>query len=190
MTFFGEQPPWLVAANIGVALMLVLIFGPLGLPGRIKFLYKTGLPEVDWLHLYSRTSLEEFARKVGRDGLLTYRRALAWDILFAVLLTASLVTLIDGLLARSLDGNQELLRWAVWTPAMYAFFDIAEDAVLLRATNGRSLTWNGEVPNLQVDDRVVGVAGVFTRLKFVFIGLSLLLVVVGAVSLAMFGPGS
>jgi hypothetical protein len=190
MTFFGQQPAWLIAADVGVAVMLVLVFGPLGLPGRIKFLYKAELPEVDWLHRYSRTSLEGFARKVGRKGLVTYRRALGWDVLFALLLAGALVAVIDGLLARSLDRGQELLRWAVWIPAMYALFDVAEDAALLRVTNGSNLSWNGEVPDLHADGSLVWMAGAFTSLKFVFVGISLLSVVAGAVSLALFGPGS
>ena len=190
MTFFGEQPAWLVVANVGTAIMLAVIFGPCGLPGRINHLYKAKLPEVDWLHRYSRASLEGFAGRVGHSGFLTYRRALAWDILFAILLGASLVALIDGLLGRSLDSDQELLRWAVWTPAMYVFFDIAEDAALLRVMERKSLIWNGEKPHLQVADGSVRAAGVLTSLKFVFVGLSLVFVVVGAVSLALFGPGS
>lgn len=187
MSVFREQPPWLVAAMAGTAVMLVLIFGPLGLPGRIKFLYKVRLPETRWS--YSHRSIEEFASKTKEQGIRTYRRQLRWDILFALLFSASLVALIDALWGRSLDADQAGFRWVVWIPAVYAVFDLAEDVVLLIATGDKNLSWPGDVPSLRAGAGLVATGRIFTRLKWVSVGVALFWVVVGGVSLTLFGPG-
>lgn len=195
MSILVDQPAWLVAAIFCTAIMLVLIFGPLGLPGRLASEYGARAPETSWGHLalhgtYSPASIEGFARKAKTRGMRMYRRALRWDLLFALLFSASLISLIDGLLVRSLDASQSAFRWVVWTPIVYLMADVAEDMLLLRLTSPANLTWADQTPTFRPGARILSVTEACTWFKYVFVLLSLGLVLVGGALLATFGPGS
>lgn len=187
MTYFVAQPVWFTVVCAVLLVLLYVGFVPLGYPGRIDRRYGTKIPEAHWL--YSRRDVEEFLRRLGPGGLQLYRLQLWWDIPFAILLAAPMVAILDATWATSLDDASPF-RILVFTPIVYAVVDIIEDALLLTVTSHvRFKTGETEEQAHQepcADPELLGLGSLIaaqaaTALKFLAVGGSLALVLVGGV---------
>lgn len=187
-----SQPPWLLAASVGATVLLWLGFQTLGFPGRLRKGFQAeDVKSPEKRFGYSPAELASFAEKIGPKRLGEYRRGLVWDLLFAVLLGAFLLLLIDGIFIRSLDASQGRAWWLLWLPALYAICDVGEDLLLRAAINPANIKPPDPGPNAKaslVSSGAASRASKLTRMKFLFVGASILVLVAGAVNLALFGP--
>ena len=101
---FRVQPAWFTAGLAAIAVILTAAFSSAGIPGRIKEQYGVHVPEAGWS--YGRSSFTDFLAGVGWDGLEWYRRALWWDLLFAIAVGALFVREADHNFGAALQRSE------------------------------------------------------------------------------------
>lgn len=129
-------PAEVIAGVVSFAILLYVGFVPLGLPGRIKAQFGLRIPEAGG---YQLGDMDEFVGRLGRDGISMYRRQLAWDLVFAVLLGLSLSFLTLQAWAPVWAGGSRLPYLIGLIPLAYVAFDVAEDITLLIAVRSSNL---------------------------------------------------
>jgi len=164
-----------IAIGLLVLVVAYIGFGP---PAVLKL--RTGL-RVPEAHPggYSREDLVGFGRLAGRGP---YRAQLWWDMVFALLYGAGLIAVVNGTLGWALHPAGRLFLLGLVPFAVIAT-DLAEDILLLVATLPKDPDRWGTPEGLVKAARVITVA------KFSLTGVSVILVLAGAVALGVLGPG-
>ena len=125
-------PGWLTVAAICAVALLSVGFLSLGLPGQIRRQFATKLPETG--ARYTVASVEAFIARVGKRGLRMYRRQLAWDMVYALLVSIAFVPILRGLWVSAFVHPGGLLRMSAWAfPAIFLGAELLEDSFLLKA---------------------------------------------------------
>lgn len=195
LTLLQYSPsPWVIVATVGSTVLLWIGFQTLGLPGRLRRQFPERDAKTPEKRMgYTPRAVVSFARALGDNGLALYRRELRWDPLFAVLLGAFLLILMEGVFIPSESASGGWASWLLWLPIAYAACDVCEDLLLQAALRPSSLvvlrsTLSEKVS--RVPAFTVWIASAFTVMKFLFVGVSGIVLVWGGVNLARLGPTS
>jgi hypothetical protein len=158
------------------ALLLFVLFSVWVLPGQSaaaeKYAGTAGSPDQSFF--YSPSDLYRMAEAYGEEGRQAYVRArFTFDLVFPVVYTLFLVTAISWLFGKAFAPDSPWRR-ANLAPLLGALFDFAENvsaAVVMARYPQRT-------PVFDV------LASAFTPLKWLFVGGSFVLLLVGAVAAA------
>jgi hypothetical protein len=182
----GRISEWLQGKVNGwvalVGLVVFLLFSALVLPGQSAQTetYSGDAGSPDMSLLYSTGDLYQMAETYGEEGRQSYVRArLTFDVAFPLVFTLFLTTAITWLTAKGFAaGSPGLWRGANLVPLLGGLFDYLE--------NGSTALVMARYPlRTPIVDRL---APLFTLLKWLLVGGSiLLLVVAGAVALYRWG---
>ena len=182
----GRISEWLQGKVNGwvalVGLVVFLLFSALVLPGQSAQTetYSGDAGSPDMSLLYSTGDLYQMAETYGEEGRQSYVRArLTFDVAFPLVFTLFLTTAITWLTAKGFAaGSPGLWRRANLVPLLGGLFDYLE--------NGSTALVMARYPlRTPIVDRL---APLFTLLKWLLVGGSiLLLVVAGAVALYRWG---
>ena len=163
-----------------VGLVVFLLFGALVLPGQSAQTetYSGDAGSPDMSLLYSTEDLYRMAETYGEEGRQSYVRArLTFDVAFPLVFTLFLTTAITWLTAKGFAAGS-IGRRANLVPLLGGLFDYLENA-------STALVMARYPLRTPVVDRL---APLFTLLKWLLVGGSiLLLVVAGAVALYRWG---
>jgi hypothetical protein len=159
-------------------LLLAAAFIGFGPPGVLKSRTGKPVPEAS-PRGYIPEDLVWFGQHAGRGP---YRAELRWDMVFTLLYGAGLIAVVNGTFGWALRPACRLFVLGL-VPFAVVAFDLLEDALLLVVTGPEEPKDWGARKGLVAFARVVTVA------KFALVGLSILLVVAGAIALALLGPG-
>ena len=156
------------------ALIVFVLFTALVLPGQSaqegSEADDVGSPDLSlW---YAPADLYRMAEAYGPEGRQAYIRArFTFDVAWPLVYGAFLVTAISWLYARAFAPGSSW-RWANLAPLLGVLFDFAENL----ATSLVMARYPARTPGIDV------VAPVFTLVKWVLVGGSFVLLVVGAVA--------
>jgi hypothetical protein len=171
---------WLRQVSSGkvaaAGLLIFLLFSATVLPGQSataeKYAGNVGSP--DQSLFYSPADLYRMAEAYGAEGRQAYVRArFTFDLVFPLVYTLFLVTSISWLFGKAFAPDSRWQR-ANLAPLLGALFDFAEN-ISAAAVIGR---FPQRTPVLDV------LASVFTPLKWVLVGGSFILLLVGMVAAA------
>jgi hypothetical protein len=129
-------PAQVIVGVVCFAILSYVGFVPLGLPGRIKARFGLRIPEAG---RYSLGYVNDFVGRLGSRGVSTYRRQLAWDFVFAVMLGLSLWFVTIQAWALVWGRGSRLPYLVGLIPLAYVVFDVAEDVTLLIAVRSSNL---------------------------------------------------
>jgi membrane protease YdiL (CAAX protease family) len=167
-----------VAVAIGVILlaMAFMQYGPYPALERRAGLRVPG----SQLRPYTPKDVNTFLNALRRGGRRRFRTALISDLAFAIAYSAGLVVVLNGTLG---VAAKEPLRhaWLVLIPSFGGAFDLIENLLFLAAVPG-----DGHRP---IRPRLITVAAVFTILKWIGVLITLILILAGALALAIVGAG-
>lgn len=182
------EPGW-ATAGLAIGLVtLTLAYLRSGPVAELNSLTGKSLPEGRPFKSYADDTLQTFlstklkgggSRLVEQPNIrLLYRRALRWDVAFALVFGVLLMFILDGTLGVAI-AKPSAYWWLLFIPAGAGAVDIAEDLLLLRATRDE-----------KVDPAWTRFASVVTWLKWGLVALSLVLAVWGALALGITGANS
>lgn len=160
-----------------LCLVIFLLFGALVLPGQSTLAEETsgGAGSPDTSFFYTRDDLYRMAETYGEAGRAAYIRArFTFDLVFPLVYTAFLATSISGLFLRACPAGS---RWQIanLAPVFGAIFDYLE--------NISAALVMGRYPALT--PVVDWLAPVFTVIKWIFVGGSFALLVIGLAAFIM-----
>lgn len=157
-----------------IGFVIFLGFGILTLPAQSAQteVYSHGSGSPDTSLFYSGTKMIQMAEAYGEEGRAAYLKARwTFDLAFPVVYTFFMITSISFLFTK-LDWNNKRIRIFNLTPLAAMAFDFAENtaASTVMAEFPRQNTW-GQL-----------LAPIFTPIKWLFVILSLLLILIGCIS--------
>ncbi|NIM94764.1 MAG: hypothetical protein GTO18_13770 [Anaerolineales bacterium] len=168
---------WLIRVSSGrvtlIALVIFLLFTSLVLPGQSsRSASGTGdAGSPDLTLFYSAEDLYRWAEAYGEEGRTGYVRArFTFDLVWPLVYTFFLVTSISWLFSRYFPKGSPWLQSNL-APVLGMIFDYMENIF----TSIVMLRFPDQTPI------VASIAGIFTGLKWTFVGLSFVLLVVGIV---------
>jgi hypothetical protein len=167
--FYRFSTGWIALAG----LVIFLVFSMLTLPEQSAqtAAYSQGLGGPDTSLVYNGTMLRQMAETYGVEGRAAFLKARwTFDLAFPLVFTFFFVTSISWLFNRTLRLDSQF-RMINLLPLLGMLFDYAENtATSLVMAN---------YPNENLLAQVL--APIFTPIKWLFVGLSLLLVMIGLV---------
>lgn len=156
------------------ALVVFLLFTALVLPQQaLRAEQATGAAESpDTSFSYAADDLYQMAESYGPEGRVAYTRArFTFDLIWPLVYTAFLVTAISWLYAESFPADSRWQR-ANLVPVLAALFDVLENL----STSLVMLRYPARTPVVDL------LAPLFTSSKWVLVGLSFALLLIGAVA--------
>lgn len=171
----GKISEWMHRISTGritfLALVIFLLFGALVLPAQSRQAEQAsgGAGSPDTSFFYSAADLYQMAESYGEAGRAAYIRArFTFDLVFPLVYTASLATALSWLIRRAFKPGSAW-QLANLAPVLGAIFDFLEN-ISAALVMGR---YPAQTPV------AAWLAPVFTFIKWIFVGGSFALLVIG-----------